>query len=44
VITWPPDRRPIIAAVFMSESTKGTPELVAAHADIGALIEREKWP
>jgi beta-lactamase class A len=44
VITWPPERRPIIAAVYMSESTKSSQELLAAHADIGALIEREKWP
>lgn len=44
VITWPPDRRPIIIAVYMSESTLETPRLVAAHAEIGELVGREKWP
>ena len=43
VIAWPPERRPIIAAVYMSESTSSQ-ELSAAHAEIGALIGREKWP
>ena len=44
VITWPPERRPIFIAVYMSESKLGPKELTAAHAEIGALIGREKWP
>jgi len=44
VITWPPERRPVIAAVYMSESKLSLQELNAAHAEVGALIGREKWP
>jgi beta-lactamase class A len=44
VLTWPPERRPIIIAVYMSESTLDTPQLAAAHAEIGELVGREKWP
>lgn len=44
VLTWPPNRRPIIIAVYMSESTLDTPQLAAAHAEIGEIVGREKWP
>jgi beta-lactamase class A len=44
VITWPPERRPILIAVYMSESARDPKELAAAHAEIGALVAREKWP
>jgi beta-lactamase class A len=44
VITWPPKRRPIMIAVYMSESELPAKELSAAHADIGALVGHEKWP
>lgn len=44
VITWPPERRPILIAVYMSESARDAKELAAAHAEIGALVAREKWP
>jgi beta-lactamase class A len=37
-ILWPPARKPILAAVYMSESTAGTEALNAAHAQIGRLI------
>jgi beta-lactamase class A len=43
-LAWPPKRRPILIAVYMSESTLAPKELSTAHADIGALIGREKWP
>lgn len=43
VITYPPGRRPIFIAVYMSESTRDTKELVAAHAEIGEMVGREKW-
>jgi beta-lactamase class A len=44
VITWPPERRPILVAVYMSGSTLDAKQLAAAHADIGKLVGREKWP
>jgi len=44
VIIWPARRRPILAAVYMSESKLGAPELAAAQAQIGEIIGREKWP
>lgn len=43
VITWPLGRRPILAAVYMSESKREHAELAAAQAEIGQLIGREKW-
>jgi beta-lactamase class A len=44
VLTWPPQRRPVLIAVYMSESTLDMPQLAAAHAEIGAIVGREKWP
>ena len=38
VITYPPDRRPIFIAVYMSESKLTVPELSAAHAEIGRIV------
>jgi beta-lactamase class A len=38
VIAYPPGRRPIFAAVYMSESAHPTPELNAAQAEIGTVI------
>src|SRR4051812_1851408 len=43
-IAYPPGRRPIFVAVYMSESTLGAAELAAAHADIGRMVAAEKWP
>ncbi|MDF3022386.1 MAG: Beta-lactamase [Steroidobacteraceae bacterium] len=43
-LVYPPDRRPIFVAVYMSESTLDVKTLVAAHAEIGTLIAKEKWP
>lgn len=43
VITYPPGRRPIFIAVYMSESKLTVPELSAAHAEIGRIVAREKW-
>jgi beta-lactamase class A len=42
-IAYPPGRRPIFIAVYMSESKLATPELNAAHAEIGGIVAREKW-
>jgi len=44
VVTWPPKRRPILVAVYMSGSTRAPQELSAAHAEIGTMIGKEKWP
>ncbi len=44
VVTWPPERRPILIAVYMSESKLETAQLAAAHAEIGQIVGREKWP
>src|SRR4249919_2892943 len=38
VITYPPSRRPIFIAVYMSESKLTVPELGAAHAEIGRIV------
>jgi beta-lactamase class A len=43
-IAYPPGRRPIFIAVYASESTLDTKLLAAAHAEIGGLVGREKWP
>jgi beta-lactamase class A len=43
VLTYPPGRRPIIIAVYMSESKLDTKALSAAHAEIGGMLGREKW-
>lgn len=40
VIAYPPQRRPVFVAVYMSESKLGTKELAAAHAEIGTLIAK----
>ena len=44
VVTWPPERRPILIAVYMSGSALGTEQLVSAHAEIGQVVGHEKWP
>jgi beta-lactamase class A len=44
VVTWPLERRPIIIAVYMSESKLPTAQLASAHAEIGQIVGREKWP
>ena len=38
VIAYPPNRRPVFVAVYMSDSKLGPKELAAAHAEIGTLI------
>ena len=42
-LVYPPDRRPIFVAVYMSESALDVKALAAAHAEIGVLVAREKW-
>jgi len=44
VITWPPERRPILIAVYMSASKLDPKQLAAAHAEVGKLVGQEKWP
>jgi beta-lactamase class A len=43
VIAYPPERRPIFIAVYMSESKLATPALNAAHAEVGRIVAREQW-
>ena len=43
VIAWPPERRPILVAVYMSESKLSVKDLATAHAEIGLLVAGEKW-
>jgi len=38
VIAFPPNRRPVFVAVYMSESKLSPKELAAAHAEIGTLV------
>jgi len=38
MMAWPPNRKPIVAAVYLSDSTAGTPALERTHQDIGAWI------
>jgi len=38
VVAYPPNRRPVFVAVYMSESKLAAKELAAAHAEIGTLI------
>jgi beta-lactamase class A len=43
VIAYPPERRPIFIAVYMSGSKLPVRDLNAAHAEIGAIVARERW-
>jgi len=38
VIAYPPKRRPVFVAVYMSDSKLGPKDLAAAHAEIGTLV------
>jgi len=40
VVAYPPRRRPVFAAVYMSDSKLGPKELAAAHAEIGTLLAK----
>lgn len=40
-MVWPPGRKPILMAVYMSESTQTVEKLSAAHAQVAAEIVRE---
>jgi beta-lactamase class A len=41
VVAFPPDRRPVLVAVYMSGSQLPLSQLNAAHAQIGALVAQE---
>ena len=41
VVAFPPDRRPVFVAVYMSESPQPVATLNAAHAQIGALVAKD---
>jgi beta-lactamase class A len=40
-IVWPPGRKPILIALYLSESSQTADELSAAHAGIGGIVARE---
>jgi beta-lactamase class A len=40
VVAYPPRRRPVFVAVYMSDSKLGPKDLAAAHAEIGILIAK----
>ena len=42
-LAWPPGRRPILIAVYMSESKLPLKDLAAAHAEIGRLVADQDW-
>lgn len=41
VIAWPPGRKPLLVALYLSESSKTVAELSAAHAEIAGIVARE---
>lgn len=41
-ILWPPGRKPILIAIYMSESTQSVEALTAAHADIAKALFDER--
>ncbi len=42
-LAWPPERRPILIAVYMSDSKLALKDLAAAHAEIGRLVAEQNW-
>jgi beta-lactamase class A len=41
-IAWPPERAPLLLAVYTSGSKRSVEDLSAAHAEVGAVIA-EAW-
>jgi beta-lactamase class A len=41
VITWPPGRKPVLMALYLSDSKQTIAELHAVHAEVGGIIARE---
>jgi beta-lactamase class A len=41
VIAYPPQRRPVLIAVYMSDSLLPTKDLIAAHAEIGGVLGKQ---
>jgi beta-lactamase class A len=40
-ILWPPDRKPILMALYLSDASKTIAELSAAHVEIAGIVARE---
>lgn len=40
-IAWPPERKPVLIALYLSESSRTVDELSRAHAEIADIIARE---
>jgi beta-lactamase class A len=41
IITWPPGRKPVLTALYLSDSKQTLAELSAVHAEIGRMVARE---
>ena len=41
VIAWPPGRKPVLVALYLSDSSQSGADLSAAHAEIGRIVARE---
>jgi beta-lactamase class A len=41
VIAWPPARKPVLIALYLSDSSQTVADLSAAHAEIGGIVARE---
>jgi hypothetical protein len=41
-VLWPPGRKPILVAIYMSEAIQSTETLAAAHAEIAASLFDEQ--
>jgi len=42
-LAWPPGRRPILIALYTSESKLPLKALAAAHAEVGRLVAEQDW-
>jgi beta-lactamase class A len=43
-IAWPPERKPVLLAIYLSESSAPSETLNDAHAEIASAIARELVP
>jgi len=41
VIAWPPGRKPVLVALYLSDSSRTVDELSAVHAEVAAIVARE---
>lgn len=41
VVSWPPGRKPVLMALYLSDSRRNSADLSAVHAEIGGIVARE---